>query len=118
LLGCAKTGTGKTLAFALPILQQVIAGHMTNAYKSIYCFQLAVDPYGIFALILTPTRELAFQIGEQFEAFGRQLSLKCSIIVGGRHQMAQAQELCRRPHILIATPGLRKNRIVDLDKKL
>lgn len=88
VLGCAKTGTGKTLAFALPILQQ-----------------LAVDPFGIFALILTPTRELAFQIGEQFTVLGRQLNLKCSVIVGGRHQMTQAQELARRPHILIATPG-------------
>ncbi|CAK5092098.1 unnamed protein product [Meloidogyne enterolobii] len=88
VLGCAKTGTGKTLAFVLPILQQ-----------------LSSDPFGIFALILTPTRELAFQIGDQFNALGRQLNLKCSIIVGGRHQMAQAQELVRRPHIVIATPG-------------
>ncbi|KAL3089491.1 hypothetical protein niasHS_006875 [Heterodera schachtii] len=92
VLGCAKTGTGKTLAFALPILQQ-----------------LAIDPYGIFALVLTPTRELALQIGDQFSAFGRQLKLQCSVIIGGRHQMAQAQELSRRPHIVIATPG----RLVD-----
>uniref|UniRef100_A0A183BL91 RNA helicase n=1 Tax=Globodera pallida TaxID=36090 RepID=A0A183BL91_GLOPA len=88
VLGCAKTGTGKTLAFALPILQQ-----------------LAIDPFGIFALILTPTRELALQIGDQFAAFGRQLKLQSCVVIGGRHQMAQAQELSRRPHVLIATPG-------------
>ncbi|KAL7072106.1 hypothetical protein ACQ4LE_008771 [Meloidogyne hapla] len=88
VLGCAKTGTGKTLAFVLPILQE-----------------LSTDPFGIFALVLTPTRELAFQIGDQFICLGKQMNLKCSIIVGGRHQLAQAQELVRRPHIVIATPG-------------
>lgn len=58
VIGCAKTGTGKTLAFAIPILQQ-----------------LAEDPYGIFALILTPTRELAFQIAEQFLVLGKPISM-------------------------------------------
>ncbi|KAH7716901.1 Ddx49-A-prov protein [Aphelenchoides avenae] len=88
VLGCAKTGTGKTLAFALPILQK-----------------LAVDPYGIFALVLTPTRELAFQIAEQLTALGRPIGIQLAISVGGRHQMAQAQDLARRPHIVVATPG-------------
>nr|CAD2205189.1 unnamed protein product [Meloidogyne enterolobii] len=78
VLGCAKTGTGKTLAFVLPILQQ-----------------LSSDPFGIFALILTPTRELAFQIGDQFNALGRQLNLKCSIIVGGRHQNGSSTGISR-----------------------
>ncbi|KAH7703171.1 Protein H20J04.4 a [Aphelenchoides avenae] len=78
VLGCAKTGTGKTLAFALPILQK-----------------LAVDPYGIFALVLTPTRELAFQIAEQLTALGRPIGIQLAISVGGRHQMAQAQDLAR-----------------------
>jgi ATP-dependent RNA helicase DDX49/DBP8 len=62
VLGCAKTGTGKTLVFALPILQT-----------------LADDPYGIYALVLTPTRELAFQIAEQFKALGRPLGLKVGV---------------------------------------
>uniref|UniRef100_A0A915AR27 RNA helicase n=2 Tax=Parascaris univalens TaxID=6257 RepID=A0A915AR27_PARUN len=88
VLGCAKTGTGKTLAFALPILNQ-----------------LAVDPFGIYALVLTPTRELAFQIAEQFVALGARIGLKTTVIVGGRDQVEQAKNLARRPHIVVATPG-------------
>ena len=76
------------MAFALPILQK-----------------LCEDPYGIFALILTPTRELAFQIGEQFAAIGKPINLKKSVIVGGMDMMIQAQELAKRPHIVVATPG-------------
>ncbi|CAL2031179.1 unnamed protein product [Caenorhabditis brenneri] len=93
ILGCARTGTGKTLAFAIPILQK-----------------LSVDPYGIFALILTPTRELAFQIADQFVAVGKPITLKCSVIVGGRSLIQQARELSERPHIVVATPG----RLADL----
>ncbi|VDM52766.1 unnamed protein product [Angiostrongylus costaricensis] len=88
VLGCAKTGTGKTLAFVLPILQKV-----------------AVDPYGIFALILTPTRELASQIVDQFVAFGKPIALKVSLITGGRSLVHQASELMACPHIVVATPG-------------
>ncbi|CAL1701050.1 unnamed protein product [Somion occarium] len=91
-IGNAKTGSGKTIAFALPILQK-----------------LSVDPYGIFALILTPTRELAFQISEQFAVLGSSLNLRTAVIVGGMDMMAQALELGNRPHIVVATPG----RIVD-----
>ncbi|KIJ57049.1 hypothetical protein M422DRAFT_149670 [Sphaerobolus stellatus SS14] len=91
-IGNAKTGSGKTVAFALPILQK-----------------LAQDPYGIFALILTPTRELAFQIGDQFAVIGAPLNVRTAIVVGGMDMMAQAIELGNRPHIVIATPG----RIVD-----
>ncbi|XP_034952554.1 probable ATP-dependent RNA helicase DDX49 [Chelonus insularis] len=87
-IGCAKTGSGKTLAFALPILQK-----------------LCEDPYGIFALILTPTRELAFQIAEQFAIFGKPINLKKCVIVGGMDMVAQGQELSNRPNIVIATPG-------------
>jgi hypothetical protein len=58
-------------------------------------FQLAVDPYGIYALILTPTRELAFQIAEQFTALGKPIGIQVAIIVGGRHQMAQALDLTK-----------------------
>ncbi|CEF65988.2 Probable ATP-dependent RNA helicase DDX49 [Strongyloides ratti] len=88
VLGCSKTGTGKTLAFALPILEK-----------------LSVDPYGIYALIITPTRELAFQISDQLIALGKPISLRCSTIVGGRSQNIQANELAKKPHIVVGTPG-------------
>lgn len=66
VIGSAKTGSGKTAAFALPILQKI-----------------SEDPYGIFALVLTPTRELAFQIAEQFKVLGEKIRLRQSVIVGG-----------------------------------
>lgn len=111
-VGNAKTGSGKTIAFALPILQK-----------------LSVDPYGIYALILTPTRylhsqgrygvtptnmhffcrELAFQISEQFAVVGAPLNIQTSVVVGGMDMIAQAIELASRPHVVVATPG----RIVD-----
>ncbi|KAI0824747.1 P-loop containing nucleoside triphosphate hydrolase protein [Trametes gibbosa] len=94
-IGNAKTGSGKTIAFALPILQK-----------------LSYDPYGIFALVLTPTRELAFQISEQFAVLGAPLNLRTAVVVGGIDMMAQALELGNRPHVIVATPG----RIVDLLK--
>ncbi|KAM5540345.1 hypothetical protein V8D89_005803 [Ganoderma adspersum] len=94
-IGNAKTGSGKTIAFALPILQK-----------------LSLDPYGIFALVLTPTRELAFQISEQFAVLGAPLNLRAAVVVGGIDMMAQALELGNRPHVVVATPG----RIVDLLK--
>ncbi|XP_032992410.1 probable ATP-dependent RNA helicase DDX49 [Lacerta agilis] len=87
-MGCAQTGSGKTAAFVLPILQK-----------------LSEDPYGIFCLVLTPTRELAHQIAEQFRVLGKPLGLKDCIIVGGMDMVAQALELSRKPHIVIATPG-------------
>ncbi|KAJ3411822.1 Glycosyl phosphatidyl inositol anchor synthesis [Chytridiales sp. JEL 0842] len=93
VIGGARTGSGKTAAFALPILQK-----------------LAEDPFGVFALVLTPTRELAFQIAEQFRAFGTGINLKQTVVVGGMDMMTQALELSRRPHIVVATPG----RLVDL----
>ena len=88
VIGCSKTGSGKTLAFALPILQA-----------------LSEDPFGIFALILTPTRELAFQIADQFRAVGKPLSLRDCVIVGGKDMVMQGKELAKKPHIVIATPG-------------
>ncbi|KAF8351514.1 P-loop containing nucleoside triphosphate hydrolase protein [Amanita rubescens] len=91
-IGNAKTGSGKTIAFALPILQR-----------------LSIDPYGIYALVLTPTRELAFQIAEQFAVLGGSLNARTAVVVGGMDMMAQALELDSLPHIVIATPG----RIVD-----
>ncbi|BGP13315.1 hypothetical protein JCM10213_001498 [Rhodosporidiobolus nylandii] len=94
-IGSAQTGSGKTIAFALPILQA-----------------LAKDPYGFFAVVLTPTRELAFQISEQFRVIGAAVNLHSAVIVGGMDMMTQAIELRKRPHVLIATPG----RLVDLIK--
>ncbi|KAF9055122.1 DEAD-domain-containing protein [Hymenopellis radicata] len=91
-IGNAKTGSGKTIAFAIPILQK-----------------LSVDPYGIFALVLTPTRELAFQISEQFAVLGAPLNIRTSVIVGGMDMMSQSLELGNRPHVVVATPG----RLVD-----
>ncbi|XP_061456526.1 probable ATP-dependent RNA helicase DDX49 [Rhineura floridana] len=87
-MGCAKTGSGKTAAFVLPILQK-----------------LSEDPFGIFCLVLTPTRELAYQIAEQFRVLGKPLGLKDCIIVGGMDMVVQALELSRKPHVVIATPG-------------
>lgn len=88
VLGLAETGSGKTAAFALPILQR-----------------LAENPYGVFALVLTPTKELAVQLAEQFRALGSSLNLRCSVILGGLDMITQAQTLMQRPHIVVATPG-------------
>ncbi|CAB3383731.1 Hypothetical predicted protein [Cloeon dipterum] len=87
-IGCAKTGSGKTLAFALPLLQV-----------------LSEDPYGIFALVLTPTRELAYQIADQFQIMGKPIGLRQCVIVGGMDMMRQGMELSKRPHVVISTPG-------------
>ncbi|KAF5910033.1 putative ATP-dependent RNA helicase DDX49 [Clarias magur] len=87
-MGCAKTGSGKTAAFVLPVLQK-----------------LSEDPYGIFCLVLTPTRELAYQIAEQFRALGKPLGLRDCIIVGGMDMVTQGLELSRKPHVVVATPG-------------
>lgn len=88
VIGAAQTGSGKSLAFALPVLQE-----------------LAKDPYGVFAVVLTPTRELAMQIANQFKVLGVHCSLRLSLIVGGVDMMTQAIELQKRPHVVVATPG-------------
>ena len=99
LLGCAQTGTGKTAAFAIPMLQllaeDLITGKKTKAPK---------------ALILTPTRELAIQIMESFAAYGRHIPLKRSVIFGGVSQHAQVMALNQGSDIIVATPG----RLLDL----
>lgn len=92
VIGLAETGSGKTGAFALPILQALLE-----------------NPQRYFAVILTPTRELAYQISEQFEALGASIGVKCCVIVGGMDMVSQALQLARKPHIIIATPG----RLVD-----
>ena len=98
LLGCAQTGTGKTAAFSIPILQRL--------YKT-------DQRQGIKALILTPTRELAIQIGECFSAYGKYTGLRHTVIFGGVGQKPQTDELKRGVQILIATPG----RLQDLVKQ-
>jgi len=99
LLGCAQTGTGKTAAFAIPILQDLYNEKMAD--KSIK---------KIRALILTPTRELAAQIGDSFSTYGRYLGLRNLVIFGGVSQKPQVDSLNRGVDILIATPG----RLLDL----
>jgi ATP-dependent RNA helicase RhlE len=99
LLGCAQTGTGKTAAFALPLLQ-----FLYEEQESI------PGPRLIKALILTPTRELAIQIEESFKAYGKFTGLKHLVVFGGVPQYSQTQALQRGIDILIATPG----RLLDL----
>ena len=99
LLGCAQTGTGKTAAFAIPMLQL-----LTKPYAQ------KPGQKNIRALILTPTRELAIQIEESFNAYGRHLRLKNQVIFGGVSQVPQTQALQRGTDILVATPG----RLLDL----
>ena len=99
LLGCAQTGTGKTAAFALPILQK-----LHNERSS------AAQGRKIRTLILTHTRELAIQIGESFTAYGRHTTVKNLVIFGGVSQHAQTQALHRGAEVIIATPG----RLLDL----
>ncbi|HEY0668909.1 MAG TPA: DEAD/DEAH box helicase [Sphingobacteriaceae bacterium] len=107
LLGCAQTGTGKTAAFAIPILQLLSAEPASNKGRK-----------PIRSLILTPTRELAIQIGESFAAYGRHTHLKHTVIFGGVSQFAQTNALKAGVDILIATPGrlldLINQRFVDL----
>lgn len=87
-IGCDKTGSGKTAAFALPILQS-----------------LAEDPRATCALILTPTRELAYQIQTHFSVLGQPLHLMCIVVTGGMDHVQQGIDLTNSPHIIIATPG-------------
>jgi ATP-dependent RNA helicase RhlE len=96
IVGCAQTGTGKTAAFALPILQRVD--------------ERAGDDPRLRALVLTPTRELAAQIGESFTTYGRHLELWHAVIFGGVSEGAQLRELNKGIDILVATPG----RLLDL----
>lgn len=97
LLGCAQTGTGKTAAFAVPMLQ-LLSAEPQKGHRNIR------------ALILTPTRELAIQIGESFATYGKHLNLKHLVIFGGVPQGAQTHALRAGTDILIATPG----RLLDL----
>jgi ATP-dependent RNA helicase RhlE len=117
LLGCAQTGTGKTAAFALPLLQLLLedsfgpkgAAEPKNVHEHRSTGGArSVSP--IRALILTPTRELAIQIGESFTAYGKFTGVKNLVIFGGVPQHSQVQSLQRGVDILVATPG----RLLDL----
>ncbi len=67
--------------------------------------RLTEDPFGIFGVVLTPTRELAMQIDEQFAALGSRIALRHEVVIGGMDMLKQGLYLSRRPHIIIATPG-------------
>ena len=99
LLGCAQTGTGKTAAFAIPMLQLLYNNPIPKFEKN-----------RIRSLILTPTRELAIQIGESFAAYGRHTGIRHTVIFGGVGQKPQTDALQRGVDVLIATPG----RLLDL----
>ena len=92
VLGCAQTGTGKTAAFALPILQRLYTEKLDGSRKP-------------RALILTPTRELALQIQENFTLYGKHLPLRSCVVFGGVNQAGQVEQLKRGVQILVATPG-------------
>ncbi len=98
LLGCAQTGTGKTAAFAIPILQLLSANKTHDRKRKIR------------SLIVTPTRELAIQIEESFKNYGRHTGLSCTVVFGGVNQNPQTQAFQRGVDILVATPG----RLLDL----
>ncbi|QHL88338.1 DEAD/DEAH box helicase [Nibribacter ruber] len=98
ILGCAQTGTGKTAAFSLPLLQRLHEAGPAHPAKAIR------------ALILTPTRELALQIGESIAAYGRYTNIKHTVIFGGVGQTPQVEQIRRGVDILVATPG----RLLDL----
>lgn len=99
LLGCAQTGTGKTAAFAIPILQHLYKNKTSDKGRR-----------KIKALVVTPTRELALQIGESFTTYGKYTGIKNTVIFGGVKQLAQTQVLQRGVDVLVATPG----RLLDL----
>ncbi|GAA5918038.1 hypothetical protein JCM6882_009483 [Rhodosporidiobolus microsporus] len=88
IIGLAQTGSGKTAAFALPVLHA-----------------LWEEPQGGFAVVLAPTRELAYQISDTFTALGSSIGVRVATIVGGMDTMAQQVALAKKPHIIVATPG-------------
>ena len=88
VIGLAQTGSGKTAAYSLPMLQALLA-----------------KPQALFAVVVTPTRELAVQVAEHIEALGATIGVKCATVVGGVPAMQQAIALAKRPHVVVGTPG-------------
>ncbi|XP_004522721.1 probable ATP-dependent RNA helicase Dbp45A [Ceratitis capitata] len=97
-IGAAKTGSGKTFAFALPILEK-----------------LSEEPTSHFALVLTPTHELAYQISEQFLVAGQPMGVRVCVVSGGTDQMIESQKLMQRPHIVVAMPGRLADHLTGCD---
>lgn len=97
-IGAAKTGSGKTFAFALPILEK-----------------LSEEPVSHFALVLTPTHELAYQISEQFLVAGQPMGVRVCVVSGGTDQMIESQKLMQRPHIVVAMPGRLADHLTGCD---
>ena len=106
LFGCAQTGTGKTAAFALPLIERMLANPQQPG------------PRRCRVLVLAPTRELAGQIYDSFKAYGRNAKMKCAVIYGGVNQRPQATAMMRGVDVLVATPGrlldLINQRLVDI----
>ena len=88
VIGGAHTGSGKTAAFALPVIQD-----------------LSNDPYGIFCLVLTPTRELAIQIADQIKIFTASMTVEVELAIGGMDYVKQSLDIKNFPHFIVATPG-------------
>lgn len=95
---CFDFRSGKTLAFALPILQK-----------------LSEEPTNHFALVLTPTHELAYQISEQFSVAGQPMGVRVCVVAGGTDQMIESQKLQNRPHIVVAMPGRLADHLTGCD---
>ena len=88
IIGLAETGSGKTAAFAIPVIQKLLS-----------------DPQPYYCLVMSPTRELCVQIAEQFEAIGSLVGLRTAVLVGGLDMVSQAIALSKKPHIVVGTPG-------------
>lgn len=88
MIGLAETGSGKTAAFAIPVIQALLD-----------------NPQPYFACVMSPTRELCVQIAEQFEAIGALIGLRTAVLVGGLDMVSQAIALSKKPHVIVGTPG-------------
>jgi ATP-dependent RNA helicase DDX49/DBP8 len=98
VMGCAQTGSGKTAAFALPMLQH-----------------LSQDPYGVFGVVIVPTRELAIQIKEQISALGAPIGVRVALVIGGMGIIDQSIALSKKPHFICATPGRLRHHLEGAD---
>jgi ATP-dependent RNA helicase RhlE len=97
ILGCAQTGTGKTAAFALPLLQGLVKGPDGDRQP--------LPPRAARILVLVPTRELALQVAESFTEYGRYVPHTAAVVLGGVSQNSQVRALARGVDVLVATPG-------------